>query len=128
VGIRRQAVRYVNQLRADHGLDKLKYDPSFNKATRRHSRQMAQSGDIFHTEGSVLNNQMNKNYGGGNWSLAGENVGRGNVGGLEELLEAFRKSQPHRKNMLTPKYNNISTGFKKAPDGSLYLTYWFNDG
>lgn len=126
-GVRRKAFNYVNRLRNEHGLSDLVWNRDLNRPTRRHSNQMARAGTIFHTEGDVLNNKMNRFVGSSDWTLAGENVGKSGTTGLHDLLEAFRKSDQHRHNMLRPKYTDMSVGVARDDNGAIYLTYWFND-
>jgi uncharacterized protein YkwD len=85
---------------------------------------MARTGDFSHTTGDVLSTKINK-LAGSDWSLAGENIGFSNGASLTDLLEAFRKSDAHRHNMLRPRYDNMNVGVARNPEGQLYLTYWF---
>lgn len=125
MGVPRKAVRYVNQLRADRGLDKLHWDRSLTPGARAHSREMADADRIWHTDGRLLQSEFDQAAGPDNWSLGGENVGASGDMGLRALLEAFRQSDHHRRNMLRPRYDNIGVGVARRPDGELFMTYWF---
>jgi uncharacterized protein YkwD len=133
VGLRRQATQYVNKLRADRGLDKLIWDPRLKRPTRRHSREMARSGELVHTEEADFQKRMDRNIGVGQWARAGENIGAsGDLNGngwdqqdFDNLMTAFRQSKRHRRNMLRPGYDRIGVGLARNADGRLYLTYWF---
>lgn len=122
-GVRRQAVRYVNRLRAERGLPKLHWDRQLSPAAKQHSIAMRDAGTIFHSTPEEL--QAGIDSSGEPWSLGGENVGMGSRDDLASLLEAFRHSKPHRRNMLRGKYDNIGVGVARNPDGGLFLTYWF---
>jgi uncharacterized protein YkwD len=123
LGPRRQAIRYVNQLRSTRDLPKLHWDKRLGPAATQHSEKMAMRDEIFHS--GHLNRDFNEAVGEGNWDLGGENVGWSGSMGLRELLSAFKASDAHRHNMLRPRYENIGVGFARDRDGSLYLTYRF---
>ena len=125
MGVRRKAFNYVNDLRLARGREPLEWDRRLNRATRKHSRRMARRGSIYHTQGGRIARTLDRRLPEGSWELAGENVGQSGSFGLERLLDAFRKSDAHRRNMLRPRYSDMNVGVARDEDGELYLTYWF---
>jgi uncharacterized protein YkwD len=80
----------VNEVREARGLRPLALKGRLNRMAGKHSRQMANQGRLFHSDlGRVLSYSTR---------AAGENVGM--AYSLEQALDAFMGSAPHRKNIL----------------------------
>lgn len=95
----RRTLRATNQARIEHGLHRLRLSDPISRFARRHSRQMAQAGHIFHSDLSFPKPA--------DWTVAGENVGRGS---LRRILRAFMRSPEHRANILNPRFRRIGIG------------------
>ena len=106
----------TNQDRADHGKKALDLDAKLSRYAKRHSREMAEAGDLFHTED--LANKL-KDV---DWSIAGENVGVG--ASVSDLQDAFMGSKTHRRNILQRRFHDAAIGIVKS-DGTLWVTVIF---
>jgi uncharacterized protein YkwD len=80
----------VNDVRAGTGARTLRVTDRLSEIARRHSRQMADRGELFHSD-------LRRAFRGFDYRVLGENVGYG--GSLDQLLEAFLDSPPHRQNL-----------------------------
>jgi uncharacterized protein YkwD len=81
----------VNEVRDRIGARDLRVTERLSEIARKHSRQMANQGQLFHSD-------LRKTFRGFNYRMAGENVGYGSS--LDQLLEAFLDSPPHRQNLV----------------------------
>jgi uncharacterized protein YkwD len=81
----------VNDVRFGTGVRTLRVTDRLSKVARRHSRQMAVRGELYHSD-------LRRAFRGFTYRMVGENVGFG--GSLDELLEAFLDSPPHRQNLV----------------------------
>ena len=106
----------TNRDRADHGKKALDLDAKLSRYAKRHSREMAESGGLFHSED--LANELK----GIDWSIAGENVGVGSS--VLDLEDAFMGSKTHRRNILQRRYDHAAIGIVKS-DGTLWVTVIF---
>jgi uncharacterized protein YkwD len=80
----------VNEIREARGLRPLNLKGRLNRMAGKHSRQMANQGRLFHSDLSRVLSYSTR--------AAGENVGMGYS--LQQALDAFMGSAPHRKNIL----------------------------
>jgi uncharacterized protein YkwD len=81
----------VNDIRDQHGVRSLKLTERLSSLARRHSRQMAARNQLYHSN-------LRRTFRGFNYRMVGENVGYG--GSLDQLLNAFLDSPPHRQNLV----------------------------
>jgi uncharacterized protein YkwD len=81
----------VNEVRDRNGVRSLRVTERLSEMARRHSRQMANRGQLFHSD-------LRRTFRGFNYRMVGENVGYG--GSLDQLLQAFLDSPPHRQNLV----------------------------
>ena len=91
--IERCFMRKVNDKRAQFGLQRLEWDKQVGWVSRRHAYAMASTGSVWHDDqlGAKITN----------WSMLGQNSGRGAQGGhCGGLFRAFWRSGPHRANIL----------------------------
>jgi uncharacterized protein YkwD len=116
---RERMTELTNADRAEAGLDPLTLSLHVSRHARRHSRQMAEAGFIFHSTVGQLRRYIE----GHKWSIIGENIGSG--GSLVSLEEAFMASKPHRENILNPKFKHIGVGVIRDDDDVLWLTIIF---
>jgi cysteine-rich secretory family protein len=106
----------LNHERTSRGGHALVTKSDLVEVARRHSRDMAERGYIYHN--SNLPNEV-----GGDWRILGENVGRG--GSVDSIHNAFMNSETHKRNILDSRFNQIGVGTFVASNGYLYVTEVF---
>jgi uncharacterized protein YkwD len=107
----------TNEDRASHHVHSLALDASLSKYARRHSRDMAEHGGLFHTA------DLAAKLKGLDWSIGGENVGVGSS--LDGLEKAFMHSTDHRRNILRKTFDHTAIGVIKDADGHFWVTVIF---
>lgn len=112
----RRMVNKHNREREARGIRRLRIDESLSRKAERHSREMAQSRNLYHS--SCLACQFN----GYSWSIGGENVGVG--ASVWRLHQAFMASTPHRKNILNRQFRKIGVGVVES-GGRVWVTVLF---
>jgi uncharacterized protein YkwD len=106
----------TNRARANRGVQVLDLDARLSRYAKRHSREMAEAGYLFHTE------NLAARLSGVDWSMGGENVGVGSS--LRDVQGAFMGSTPHRQNILQTRFDHAAVGIVKS-DGTLWVTVIF---
>lgn len=109
----RRFVRMINEVRSGAALPALDMSDRLSDVARRHSRQMAAQGELFHSDLERLLGQGT--------SFLGENVGYG--GSLEQLRDAFMASPPHAHNILGS-FQRTGVGMIRQ-DGTIWITQIF---
>lgn len=109
----RHFTQMVNDTRATTLLASLQLDERLTRIARRHSRQMAAEGELYHSD---LDRLLSASV-----SSVGENVGYGSS--LDQLLQAFMASPPHAANLLG-NYSKTGVGIVRL-DGQLWITQLF---
>lgn len=112
----RKFARLTNEARTAIGLRKLRLDPELSRVARKHTQEMVDFGDLYHTPASVLGKRVTR------WKKLGENVGRG--GDVSAIQTAFINSAVHEANILKPGYRHVGIGTKRA-NGYLWVTVVF---
>ena len=105
----------TNHERSSRGIRTLSIASDLVAIARRHSEQMASRGTIYH------NNNL-PNEVGGNWTMLGENVGKGPS--VDSIHDAFMNSPEHRANILRSGFNQMGIG-TAVKDGYIYVTEVF---
>lgn len=113
---RQEMLTLTNDARAHHGERALSLDERLSRYAVKHSRQMAEAGQLFHTPNLI------DRLGGLDWSIGGENVGMAT--NLERLQTAFMASKPHRENILRRRFDHAAIGIVQS-DGELWVTIIF---
>ena len=108
-----QFATLVNDLRETSGKGAMSLSDRLSRTARRHSRRMASSGTLFHSD---LTRLLSRRSGG-----VAENVGYGDS--LPELLKTFLQSPPHQDNLLGG-WRTTGVGIVKA-GGRYWLTQIF---
>jgi uncharacterized protein YkwD len=103
----------VDQVRDASGKGSMSLSDRLSRTARHHSRRMAASGKLFH---SNLSRLLSRSSGG-----VAENVGYGDS--LTELLKAFLHSPPHKDNLLGG-WDQTGVGVVKV-GGRYWLTQIF---
>ena len=100
-------LRQMNQVRAAHGLARLRYDAHLERAARSHSREMLATNVFQH--GAFGSRMLQFDVTG---TLAGENLawGTGYLGTARGIVGAWLASPEHRANLLRPSFRRIGIG------------------
>lgn len=106
----------TNRARTNRGIRALDLDARLSRYAKRHSRDMAEAGYLFHTE------DLAGRLRGVDWSMGGENVGVGSS--LRDVQGAFMGSTVHRRNILQQRFDHAAIGVAKS-DGTLWVTVIF---
>jgi uncharacterized protein YkwD len=87
------------------------------RAARNHSRDMASTGTLVHSDdlATVPGDRA--------WNIIGENIGVG--ASMDVLHEAFMDSPPHRRNALNRVYRYVGVGMARSADGRIWVTVLF---
>ena len=115
-GLRAQMVPLINDDRATRDRPALKLDLELSRYAKKHSQDMADAGELFHT------NDLAAKLKGKSWSIAGENVGVGPS--LPDLEDMFMASTPHRRNILNREFDHFAVGVVES-DGYFWVTVIF---
>jgi uncharacterized protein YkwD len=113
----RQLRSMVNDERDQRRVRTLRMRRFLVRAARDHSRDMASTGNLVHSDdlATVPGDRA--------WDIIGENIG---VGASTEVLhEAFMDSRPHRRNALNRVYRYVGVGVAHSPDGRMWVTVLF---
>lgn len=113
---REQMLALTNEDRAEHDRAALAMNARLARYAKRHSREMAEAGYLFHSE------DLAAELDGLDWSMGGENVGVGSS--LTDLQDAFMGSKAHRRNILRKGYDHAAIGIVKS-DGTIWVTVIF---
>ena len=112
-GLRGQMVPLINDDRADRDRPTLKLDLELSRYARKHSQDMADAGELFHTS------DLAAKLKGKSWSIGGENVGMGPS--LPDLEDMFMASTPHRRNILNREFDHFAVGVVES-GGNVWVT------
>jgi uncharacterized protein YkwD len=116
-GHERQLRSMVNDTRDRHDKRRLDTRRFLVRAARRHSREMASTGDLVHSQDLASVGE------GREWEIIGENIGYGPS--MDILHEAFLDSPPHRRNELNRQYRYVGVGMATGDDGRIWVTVLF---
>ncbi len=109
----RRFASMVNDTRGAATLSSMKLSNHLSDVARKHSKHMANKGELYH---SNLERLLGPGI-----TAVGENVGYG--GSLDDLLKAFLASPPHAENLLGD-YRQTGVGIVRA-DGQIWITQVF---
>ena len=113
---RGEMFRLTNDDREARNRHDLDLNTRLSRYAKRHSRKMAERGELFHTP------NLAEKLSGLNGTIGGENVGMGPD--LPSLEDAFMASTPHRKNILRRGFDDAAVGVYES-DGSFWVTVIF---
>ncbi|WP_425451937.1 SafA/ExsA family spore coat assembly protein [Bacillus taeanensis] len=122
--IEHQVIQLTNQERAKYGLPALKPHWELSRVARYKSNDMRDRNYFSHTSptyGSPFT--MIKNFG-ISYRAAGENIAMGQTS-AQAVVQAWMRSEGHRKNILSQNYNHIGVGYAKGGSGRYYWTQMF---
>ncbi|WP_246227773.1 CAP domain-containing protein [Roseobacter ponti] len=94
-----EAVRVLNQFRADQGRAAVGWSERLEQAAAGHARDMLENGFFSHTgsDGSDIGQRVART--GYKWCYIAENIARGQRS-LYEVMDRWAASSGHRRNML----------------------------
>jgi uncharacterized protein YkwD len=104
----------ANGVRSNRDMRRLKVTERLSRLARKHSKQMATRGELYHSN-------LRRLFRGFDYRMVGENVGYG--GSLDQLLEAFMDSPPHAANILG-KWRKTGVGIVRRGD-RIWITQLF---
>ncbi|HZP90526.1 MAG TPA: CAP domain-containing protein [Actinomycetota bacterium] len=113
---RQEMVSLTNRDRVERHRSRLALNLRLSRYAKRHSREMAERGYLFHTP------NLSARLRGLRWSVGGENVGVGSS--LPGLESAFMHSAPHRANILRKAFSHFAVGIVRAA-GKFWVTVIF---
>lgn len=117
-----EAVRLVNEYRAEHGLGPVKLHPRLSEAADIHAHDLAQRDRISHFGADGSNPWDRIARTGYKPRLAAENVGTGQST-IKEVFESWKKSPGHNKNLLLADAEHVGVALVYEPRTS-YRTFW----
>jgi uncharacterized protein YkwD len=113
---RARLLRIINDVRAHHDVRRLDANIRLSGYAKRHSDEMADRGQLFHT------NDLYSRVRAYRASAWGENVGTG--GTLRRVMKAWMRSSAHRTNILNGRYGRTGIGVVKR-GGRVWITQIF---
>jgi uncharacterized protein YkwD len=117
-------LKLTNNLRAKEKLPPLKPNALLFEAARAHSKNMAKQGKLAH----VLDDKEPTDRiaaTGYKRSYVGENVVGGQQVTPKRAFQFWVESEPHRKNLLNEKFEDIGIGIARDKKGDVYYTQVF---
>lgn len=118
----KQMICLINQVRANHGLKRLRLNPNLAKCSRKHSRDMASRNYFSHLAPEGVNAGQRATANGYEWSAIGENLAA-MESSPQMVMNSLLNSPSHRKVLLNPKYCEIGVG-RAFNSASNYKFYW----
>jgi uncharacterized protein YkwD len=111
------AAQAVNAFRASNGLGPVADDPALMRAAQRQADAMAAATTMSHTIAGDLSARMSQ--AGIRAGAAAENVAVGQRS-LAEVMEDWKASSGHRRNMLMPAVTRVAVAQRRGADGKIY--------
>ncbi len=112
----------VNEERRLQGLQPLEPDLLLVSAARAHAEDLARTGTIGHEGSDGSTPAQRVTAAGYVWTSVGQNVATGQTS-PEEVVTAWMKSEPHRRNLLNPRFTSAGMATIDAP-ATRWGTYW----
>jgi hypothetical protein len=100
-----ELLRFVNQARAQAGLQALALDETLSRAAQAHGREMLERGQLSHQFPGEPDLLVRLGQGGTHFNRAGENVAFDYS--VQHVHQALMASADHRKNLLDPSFNAV---------------------
>lgn len=117
-----EALRLVNDYRASHGLPALSLESRAAAAAEILVKDMARHDHMSHVgpDGADVGKRLS--LAGYPYHIAAENVAVGQRS-VAEIIEGWKKSPPHSRNMLLAQAKHMGVAYVYKPD-TKYKTYW----
>lgn len=117
-----EVIELTNRFRTEQGLPILRRNETLMTAARDHAFQMATHEDLSHTLGG---NPGSRLHGFGyDWAWCGENIAW-NQRSSDEVVESWKDSPGHRRNMMTTQGDEIGVGIMYSRSGEPYYCQLF---
>ena len=116
----------INRIRVEQGLSQLRLNNKLCAMAISHSSDMAESGNLSHTDS--LGRDFRERLGSkpGERFHAGENVATNSFPDSARVaVEGWRQSPEHLKNILNQKFTETGIGVAVNPEGSVFVTQIF---
>ena len=117
-----EALRLVNEYRSSKGLPALSLDSHATAAAEILAKDMAGHDHMSHVGPNGADLQKRLSMAGYRYKVAAENVGVGQRS-FAEIVEGWKKSTPHSRNMLLAEAKHMGVAYEYKPD-TQYKTYW----
>ncbi|MBO0903552.1 CAP domain-containing protein [Jiella sonneratiae] len=114
---RQVALSSLNAFRAENGLPALVFNPILGEVAERQARAMAARGDLSHSVDGTLPERV-RSYGYDVYAAA-ENIGW-NYRSVPAVMDGWKNSAGHRKNLLNPRVREIGFAAAEGPNGEPY--------
>lgn len=126
--IEAEVVRLTNEFRAQNGCSvQLQPAAELTTSARAHSTDMAVNHFFSHTGSNGSQPWDRMTVAGYKWRMAAENIAGGQET-AQDVFDAWKNSEGHRKNMLNCGYKDIGVGYVYVPNDSERLEhYWTQD-
>jgi uncharacterized protein YkwD len=123
-------VDLVNAERLAKGLGILKVNPLLVQVAREHSREMCEKGYFDHMsptpgQGSPMQRYIRALGRMPAWACLSENLFYSSIIDPDLGHKCLMRSAPHKRNILTPEFNEIGVGVYESPDGKFWVTQMF---
>ena len=117
-------LKLTNEVRKKEGLPELKPNALLAKAARDHSANMAKQGKLEHVldEKQPADRVADTGY---KRAYVGENIAGGKALKPKGAFDLWLDSPPHKKNMLSDKFEEIGIGIVRNGKGEIYYTQVF---
>lgn len=118
-----EVLRLINQVRAEHGLQPVRYNGVLDRAAEKHNNHMASVNRMAHDgigdsdPGSRIRAEGFRN----SW---GENVATGQRS-PSEVVRDWMNSPKHRENILNPKWSQMGVAYTTTSSGRSYWAQEF---
>jgi uncharacterized protein YkwD len=100
-----ELLRFVNQARAQAGLEALVLDETLSRAAQAHGREMLERGQLSHQFPGEADLLVRLGQSGTHFNRAGENVAFDYS--VQHVHQALMASDSHRRNLLDPSFNAV---------------------
>ena len=125
--LEKECLAQVNLVRQAHGLSTLSLDDDLLEVARAYSRRMAQERFFAHEdpEGRTVRQRVDR--AGIKWQMIGENLAYSNgyLSPVAASLHGWMESEPHKRNMLDPDFQQTAIGAWISSNGTVYFTEIF---
>ncbi len=117
-----EALRLVNDYRSSRGLPALTLDRNATGAAEILAKDMAKHDHMSHIGPNGADVGKRLVLAGYHYRIAAENVGVGQKS-LAEVVEGWKKSPPHSRNMLLAEATHMGIAYQYKPD-TKWKTFW----
>ena len=117
-----EALRLVNEYRSSKGLPALSLESHATAAAEILAKDMAAHDHMSHAGPNGADLQKRLSMAGYRYKVAAENVSVGQRS-FAEIVEGWKKSPPHSRNMLLAEAKHMGVAYEYKPD-TQYKTYW----